>query len=136
MGWTREGRAKVGDLGLGAALTDAQWEIVRPFLPSPKHGGRPARTDPRGVVAAILHVLRTGIQWRHLPPQFPPWQTVYGYFRAWTKAGVWETALVGLREAARTAAGRQADPSVAIIDSQSVKTTQKGGSAAMMRASA
>jgi putative transposase len=131
MVWTAETRAKVGALGLGARLTDAQWAVFAEFLPPPKTGGRPAKTDRRLALDGILHVLRSGCQWRMLPPQFPPWQTVYGLFRTWTKAAVWDQALGTLRERARAAAGRNPQPSAAIIDSQSVKTTEKGGSAGM-----
>ena len=135
MSWTKDTRAKVGDLGLGARLTDAQYAVFARFLPPPKSGGRPAKTDRRLALEGVLHVLRSGCQWRLLPAGFPPWQTTYGFFRAWTQAGVWERALKELRQQARTAAGREAEPSAAIIDSQSVKTTEKGGLAATMPAS-
>jgi transposase len=134
MAWTQEGRAKVGDLGVGARLTDAQYALFARFLPPPKKGGRPGKTDRRRVLEGILHVLRTGCQWRLLPREFPPWQTTYGFFRSWTRAGAWDRALTALREDARQSAGRHREPSAAIIDSQSVKTTEKGGSAAMMPA--
>ena len=64
--------------------------MLATLLPAAKPGGRPRETDLRGVLDGIFHVLRTGCQWRHLPPQFPPWQTTYGYLRAWIAAGVWE----------------------------------------------
>jgi putative transposase len=134
MGWTVESRKKVGELGLGARLSDTEYTIFSRFLPEPKIGGRPSKTDRRLVLDGILHVLRTGCQWRMLPTGFPPWQTVYGFFRAWSRAGVWEKALTELRKQARRAAGRDPEPSAAIIDSQSVKTTEKGANAAMMRA--
>ena len=134
MAWTVESRAKVGELGLGARLSDAQYAIFAGFLPRPKAGGRPSTTDRRLVLDGILHVLRTGCQWRLLPSVFPPWQTTYGFFRAWSRAGVWEAALTELRQQARCAAGHHDQPSAAIIDSQSVKTTEKGGSAATMPA--
>jgi putative transposase len=134
MAWTKETRAAVGELGLGARLNDAQYALFARFLPEPKSGGRPPKTDLRLALEGALHVLRTGCQWRLLPPGFPPWQTTYGYFRAWTKAGVWQKALTELREEARRAAGRDGQPSAAIVDSQSVKTTEKGGAAAMMQA--
>ena len=134
MVWTAETRKKVGELGLGARLSDAEYALVARFLPAPKTGGRPSRTDPRQVLDGILHVLRTGCQWRMLPKIFPPWQTVYGFFRAWLRSGVLDAALRELRQEARLAAGHDAEPSAAIIDSQSVKTTEKGGFAAMMLA--
>jgi putative transposase len=86
------------------------------------------------VLDGILHVLRSGCQWRLLPAAFPPWQTTYGFFRAWSRAGVWDAALSELRKQARRSADHDEQPSAAIIDSQSVKTTEKGGSAAMMPA--
>lgn len=134
MVWTVESRAKVGELGLGARLSDEQYAVFAEFLPAPKTGGRPAKTDRRLALDGILHVLRTGCQWRMLPAEFPPWQTTYGFFRAWSAAGVWDKALRELRQRARRAAGRDGEPSAAIIDSQSVKTTEKGGAAAMMPA--
>jgi len=108
-------------------LTDRQWARLEPHLPPPKPGGRPRTTDVREVVDAILYVLRNGIVWRALPHDFPPWETVYHYFNTWRRAGVWEQAHDLVREQVRQAAGREATPSAAIIDSQSVKTTGKGG---------
>ena len=68
-------------------LTDAAWELVKPLLPAARHGGRPRTTDVRAVIDAIFYLLRTGCQWRLLPHQFPPWGTVYHYFRSWEKLG-------------------------------------------------
>src|SRR5216684_215559 len=99
-----------------------------------KPGGRPRTTELRGVLDGLFHVLRTGCQWRHLPAAYPPWPTVYGYWRAFIAAGVWDEMLHVLRMAAREAEGREASPSAAIIDSQSVKTTERGGRAAGMPA--
>ncbi len=84
---------------------------------------------------AILYVDRNGVTWRALPHDFPPWRTVYHYFRLWRLDGTWERINGVLRERVRTAAGRAASPSAAILDSQSVKTTEKGGLAATTPAS-
>jgi len=115
-------------------LTDRQFTRLAPHLPPAKPGGRPRSADLREVVNAILYVLRNGITWRALPHDFPPWQTVYHYFRAWRLDGTWEAIHATLREAVRRADGRESSPSAAILDSQSVKTTEKGGHAAMMPA--
>ena len=91
--WTPEDRALVGDFGSGQALSDDQYRLIEPFIPPPKPGGRPRTTDMRLMLDGLFYVVRTGCQWRHLPPPpaFPPWQTVYGYFRTFLNAGVWET---------------------------------------------
>ena len=110
-------------------LTDAEWAILEPLVPPPKSGGRPAR-ERREILDAIGYVVRTGCAWRCLPHDFPPWQTVYHYFRLWRLDGTWEWIHDTLREQARQRAGRAAQPSAGIVDSQSVKTTEKGGIAA------
>jgi transposase len=110
-------------------LTDAEWAVLGPLVPPPKSGGRPAR-NRREILDAIGYVVRTGCAWRCLPHDFPPWQTVYHYFRLWRLDGTWEQIHDALREQARQKAGRAARPSAGIVDSQSVKTTEKGGTAA------
>lgn len=108
-------------------LTASQWSIVEPFIPAPKERGRPRTIKMRDVVDAILYILRTGCQWRHLPHDFPPWGTVWWYFWLWRKDGIWKRMNDTLRESVRVKAGREAEPSAAIMDSQSVKTTEQGG---------
>jgi len=115
-------------------LTDAQWAFLEPLVPPPKPGGRPPKHPRRELVNAMLYGLRSGGAWRLLPHEFPPWQTVYHYFRLWRLDGTWERINTALREQVRVRTGRDAQPSAAIIDSQSAKTTEKGGAAATMGA--
>ena len=112
-------------------LTDAQWEELAPLLPPDTERGHPRTVDLREVINGILYVLRGGIPWGMLPHDLPPWGTVWWYFRKWRDDGTWERVEAGLRTQVREAAGREASPSGAIIDSQSVKTTEKGGPEAM-----
>jgi putative transposase len=133
--WTPADRALVGDFGAGQALSDDQFRLLEPFIPAARPGGRPRRTDMRRVLDALFYVVRTGCQWRHLPPPptFPPWPTVYGYFRAFLAAGVWESLRHHLLAMLRESDGREVSPTAAIVDTQSVKTTEKGDLAAGMR---
>jgi putative transposase len=116
-------------------LKDKEWAVLEKLVPAPLAGGRPIKWERREIVNAILYVLRTGCAWSLLPHDFPPYQTVFYYFRQWRRSGLWEQVNAALREGLRVQMGREAEPSAAIIDSQSVKTTEKGGSAAMMQAS-
>lgn len=117
-------------------LTDAQWERIEPLIPLAKPGGRPRSVDMREMVNAILYFTRTGCQWRNLPHEFPPWGTVHYYYRRFRLDGSWQRIHDALREQVRIEKeGREATPSAAIIDSQSVKTTEKGDREALMAAS-
>lgn len=107
-------------------LNDEEWQILDPVVPAVRSGGRPADHDRREIVNAILYVLRTGCQWRALPPDLPPWKTVYTYCRTWRLDGTWKCLHDTLRRKVRRAVGKQPEASAAILDSQTVKTTEKG----------
>ncbi len=113
-------------------LSDAEWSHLKDLVPGPKPGGRPASWSRRSVINGIFYLLRSGCHWRMMPREYPPWQTIYRYFRAWQTTGVWERINAVLRERLRRACGRHSTPSAAIIDSQSSKTTEKGGLVVMM----
>jgi len=108
-------------------LSDAEWAILEPLVPAPKPGGRPTKWTRRQILDGIFYVVRSGCQWRLLPREFPPWKTVYHYFRAWRLDGTWERLNTTLRERERIRQGRDPQPSGCIMDSQSVKTTSVGG---------
>jgi putative transposase len=132
--WTSDDRALVGDFGAGQALSDDQYRLLLPLIPPARPGGRPRGTDMRRLLDGLFCVVRTGCQWRHLPPPpaFPPWSTLYGYFRAFLAAGIWESMRHHLVVMLREIEAREASPTAAIVDTQSVKTTEKGDRVAGM----
>jgi transposase len=108
-------------------LTDAEWARLEPLIPAAEPGGRPRKTDMRAAMNAILYLLRTGCPWRYLPRDgFPPRSTVYNIFRKFQRDGTWEAIWAQLHTALREHLGREASPSAAVLDSQSVKSAEKG----------
>lgn len=133
--WNDEHRQRYDRRGLRypSDLTDAEWGLIEPLIPPAKRGGRRRSVDLREVVQGLLYVLETGCQWRHLPTDFPPRSTVWEYFDLWSYDGTLARIHETLYLALRAAEGREASPSAAIIDSQSVKSAEKGGLLARRR---
>ena len=129
MPWTEITRRDYRRDGLRYAsdLTDAEWALIAPYLPSPRRLGRPRTTDLRQVVNALLYMAASGCQWRLLPRDFPPFTTVQGYFYDWRDGGLWARINHHLVMAARDLEDREASPTAGVIDSQSMKSTESGG---------
>jgi len=108
-------------------LSDAEWSCLESYLPAPKDNGRPRIYPLREILDAIFYIVRSGCAWRLLPHDFPPWKTVYHYFRFWRLDGTWGRMHAALRKRVRVRLKRNPQPSAAIVDSQSVKTTGVGG---------
>jgi putative transposase len=108
-------------------LSDTEWHRLAPLVPRPKAGGRPPKYPRREIVNAILYLVRAGCAWRLLPHEFPSWRIVYHYFRHWKQTGVWKRIHDRLRKLLRRVEHRHLQASAAILDSQSVKTTDRGG---------
>ena len=108
-------------------LSDAEWSFLEPHLPAPTAAGRPKTHSTHEILNAIFYIVRGGCAWRLLPHDFPPWKTVYHYFRLWRLDGTWERMHAALRKRVRVRLKRNPQPSAAIVDSQSIKTTGVGG---------
>jgi putative transposase len=127
--WTDEHRAAYRREGgrFPSDLTDGEWARLGPLIPAAKPGGRPRKTDMRSAMNAIFYLLRTGCPWRYLPRDgFPPRSTVYNIFRRFQCEGSWEAIWGELHTALRERLGREASPSAAVLDSQSLKSAEKG----------
>jgi transposase len=128
--WTDQHRETYRRQGVGfpSNLTDPEWLVLEPLIPDATPGGRPRKTDMRSAMNAILYLLRTGCPWRYLPRDgFPPRSTVYNIFRKFQADGTWNSIWDHLYPLLREREGREGSPSAAIIDSQTVKSAEKGG---------
>ena len=127
--WTPENRGRYdrSSLRYPSDLTDDEWALVKPLIPPAKRGGNRRHVDERAIVDALMYILSTGCQWRALPKDLPPRSTVHDYFDLWSWDGTLDRIHHALYQKCREQAGREASPTAAIIDSQSVKAAEKGG---------
>ena len=127
--WTQENRGRYdrSKLRYPSDLTDDEWALVKPLIPPAKRGGNRRHVDEREIVDELMYILSTGCQWRALPKDLPPRSTVYDYFDLWSWDGTLDRLHHALYVKCREQAGREASPTAAIIDSQSVKAAEKGG---------
>ena len=127
--WTKENRARYdrSKLRYESDLTDGEWELVAPLIPPAKHGGAPRTVDEREIVNGIMYILSSGCQWRAIPKDLPSRSTLHAYLDRWDCDGTLERLHFALYVRCRELAGREASPTAAIIDSQSVKSAEKGG---------
>jgi transposase len=128
MAWNEADRAKYAAIRdrYASDLSDEEFALIAPLLPAPKGRGRKP-TDARSILNALFYMIRCGCPWRYLPKDFPPFTTVQNRFYAWRDSGLWDQIVAILVMAVREAEGKEAAPSVVIVDSQSVKTTEAGG---------
>jgi len=135
--WTNKNRAKYNrdHLRYPSDVTDEEWALVAPLIPKARRGGRKREVDIREVFNGVMYVLSTGCQWRYIPKDLPPKSTVYRYFCDWSYDGVLDRIHHTLYVACREKLEREASPTAAIIDSQSVKSAEKGGPASIHTAS-
>src|SRR6202049_286690 len=133
--WTNKNRAKYNrdHLRYPSDVTDEEWALVAPLIPKARRGGRKREVDIRDVFNGVMYVLSTGCQWRYIPKDLPPKSTVYRYFCDWSYDGVLDRIHHTLYVACREKLEREASPTAAIIDSQSVKSAEKGGPASRAR---
>ena len=134
--WTTENRPRYNrdTLRYPSELTDDEWTGIGPMIPPAKRGGRRRDVDIRAVLTGVMHVLSTGCGWRHIPSDLPPRSTLHGYFQRWDYDGTLKKIHHRLYQKGREQAERKASPTACIIDSQSVKSAEKGGSASIPRA--
>jgi transposase len=135
--WTKENRAAYSrdKLRYPSDLTDEEWGHIEPLLPAAKRGGGKRRVEMRAVANGVMYVLSTGCQWRYLPKDLPPRSTVHNYFSLWSWDGTLDRIHHTLYVKCREQAERDAHPTTGIIDSQSVKSAEKGGPASIPLAS-